>query len=123
MKTTVTRPIAVSGLPAVRIFVLETMGNAILAFEAATLREAMELCREAWLRDELTQLTSSHAPLWDSQAPIKTRMATPEESENYKVGAATGQGDGDLPIVYLVQLDPVPASGGATKRGAFPPRR
>jgi len=123
MKTTVGRPTAVPGLPAIRVFVLETNGSAILAFEATTLREAMELSRETWLRDELTRLTSSHAPLWDSQAAIKTRTATPEESESYRLGAAAENDDGDLPIVYLVKLDPTLAPGGATKRGAFPPRR
>jgi hypothetical protein len=123
MKTTVGRPIAVPGLPAIRVFVLETRGSAILAFEATTLREAMKLSQETWLRDELARLTSSHAPLWDSQAAIKARTATPEETESYRLSAATDKDDGDLPIVYLVKLDPILAPGGATNRGAFPPRR
>jgi hypothetical protein len=110
-----------AGFPAVRVFVLETKGTAILAFEAATMREAMELGRETWLRDDLARLTSNHAPLWDLKAPIKARAAYPEEAEVFRQ-AAKDDSD-DLPIVYLIELDRIAASGGPIDHGAFPPRR
>ena len=98
MTTTFTRSAVANGLPAVRVFVLETNGNAILAFEAATMHEAMELGREAWLRNELEQLTSNGFPVWDSEAPTRTRTAFPEERDIFK-GAAQEDANEDLHIV------------------------
>lgn len=40
MTTTFAKSTAAAGLPVVRVFVLETMGAAILAFETKALREA-----------------------------------------------------------------------------------
>lgn len=123
MTTTFARSTAAAGLPAVRVFVLETKGAAILAFEAKALREAMELGRETWLREDLARLTSNHAPLWDPKAPIRARSATPEEAETYRRGVADNQDDSDLRIVYLAQLDRIPIAQAPVPRGAFPPRR
>ena len=121
MTMTFAKSTLAKGPPAVRVFVLETNGKAILAFEAVTMREAMELGRETWLRNELQQLTSNDAPVWDSKAPIKTRTASPQEAESFK-RAAKDDTD-DLSIVYLLELDRVPPPGGPVSRGAFPPRR
>jgi hypothetical protein len=108
--------------PAKRIFAIEINGTAILAFEAATMREAMELCRETWLRDELQQLTSNDAPVWDSKVPIRARTASFEEAEIFRRAAKDDSTD-DLPMVYLIALDRVSTSGGPVAPGAFPPRR
>ena len=108
--------------PATRIFAIEINGTAILAFEAATMREAMELCRETWLRDELEQLTSNDAPVWDSKAPIRARTASLEEAEIFRRAAKDDSTD-DLPMVYLIALDRASASDDPVAPGAFPPRR
>jgi hypothetical protein len=122
MTMTFTRSTVAKGPPAVRVFVLETKGNAVLAFEAATMREAMELGRETWLRKDLAQLTSGDAPVWDSKAPIKARTASAEEVEIFGRAAKDDDAD-DLHIVYLIELDRVPTADGPVTRGAFPPRR
>jgi hypothetical protein len=119
---TFTKSTVAKGPPAVRVFVLEINGNAVLAFEAATMREAMELGRETWLRSELAQLMSNDAPLWDSKAPIRARTAFPEEAEIFRRAAKDGDID-DLHIVYLIELDRVPPPDDPVTRGAFPPRR
>jgi hypothetical protein len=106
MTMTFAKSTVAKGPPAVRVFVLETNGNAILAFEAATMREAMELARETWLRNELEQLTSNDAPVWDSKAPIKARTASPEEAEIFRQAAKEEDID-DLHIVCLIELDRV----------------
>ena len=121
MTTTFAGSVMAGGRPPVRVFVLETKGDAILAFEAATMREAMELGRETWLREDLARLTSNHVPVWDSKAPIKARAASAEEAEFFR-RAAKDDSD-DLPIVYLVELDRVWGLRGPTDHGAFPPQR
>ena len=122
MTATFARSTVARGPPAVRVFVLEVNGIALLAFEAATMREAMELGRETWLRNELEQLTSNGAAVWDSKVPIKARTASSEEVEIFKRAARDNNND-DLHIVYLVELDRVAFSSGPVARGAFPPRR
>ena len=111
-----------AGPPANRVFVIEINGNAILAFEATTMREAMELGRETWLRSELQQLTLNDAPVWDSKAPIRARTASPEEAEIFRRADKDDSAD-DLPMVYLIELDRASSSDGPVARGAFPPRR
>jgi hypothetical protein len=108
--------------PATRIFAIEINGTAILAFEAATMREAMELCRETWLRDELQQLTSNDAPVWDSKAPIRARTASFEEAEIFRRAVKDDSTD-DLPMVYLIALDRASTPDDPVAPGAFPPRR
>ena len=44
-----------------RVFTLEVDGRPVLAFEAVRLRDAQELCKEAWLHDDLRSLRSKRA--------------------------------------------------------------
>jgi hypothetical protein len=44
------------------VFTLEVDGRATLAFEASATRQAMELCKESWLLDDLTFLRSNGVP-------------------------------------------------------------
>ena len=59
------------------VFVLEIEGSAILAFKAATFRQANELGKEDWLQEDLKRMTVGYRPLWDGKAPIKVRRAQP----------------------------------------------
>ena len=45
------------------IFALEVDGAPVLTFEAGSAREARELCKEEWLRGDLTELMSNGSRL------------------------------------------------------------
>ena len=63
------------GRPSV-IFTLDVAAEPVLTFEAANLREAVQLCHEEWLREDLMSLRSNDVPLWDGKALIRVRYAT-----------------------------------------------
>jgi hypothetical protein len=86
------------------IFTLEIGDKPILAFEAKNLRESSELCREQWLRDDVTRLKSHSVSLWDGKAALKTRYAS--EVEKAAFVEASGEAPSDeMILVYLVELD------------------
>jgi len=104
------------------VFVLEIDGQPILAFRAATFRQAREVRKEAWLQEDLKRMTSGHRPLWDGKSPIRVRRAEPAE-QVYYVDAKTENAAGDLHLVYLVRRDDETETTGPVTRGSFPPRR
>lgn len=108
--------------PPSAVFVLEIEGSAILAFKAATHRQAQELGKEDWLQEDLKRMTAGHRALWDGKAPIKVRRAQSEEAARY-AEAKLENAAGDLPLVYLVQRDVAPDANVPRSQGAFPPRR
>jgi hypothetical protein len=108
--------------PPLPVFVLEIEGQPILAFRAATFRQARELGKEDWLQEDLKRMTIGYRPLWDGKSPIRVRRAEPAE-EVYYVDAKAENAVGDLPLVYLVQRDDEEDASGPVTRGSFPPRR
>ena len=108
--------------PPPTIFVLEIDGQPILAFRAATFRQARELGKEDWLQEDLKRMMIGHRPLWDGKSPIRVRHAEPAE-EVYYVDAKTENAAGDLPLVYLVRRDDQADTNSPVTRGSFPPRR
>jgi hypothetical protein len=56
--------------PPPTVFVLEIDGQPILAFRAATFRQARELGKEDWLQEDLKRMTFGHKPLWDGKSPL-----------------------------------------------------
>ena len=92
-------------IPSERVFVLEIAQKPILAFRAQTLREALELGRETWLRDDLCDLSSNGVALWDRNAKITTREAASHEILIYEAGVAKQDNAEDLALVFLVELD------------------
>jgi hypothetical protein len=86
------------------IFTLDIGGKPILSFEAKNLRESSELCREQWLREEISQLQSYGVSLWDGKAALKTRYASDAEKAAFL--EATGEAPLDeMILVYLMRLD------------------
>jgi hypothetical protein len=107
-----------------RVFVLVIDDVPILAFQARSMSEALELAREAWLIDDLKHLTSDRVPLWDGKAPIRTRSAQPDEIARYRQSIDDGTSSGcELPLVFLVAVDEHLEVAEATPPGAFPPHR
>jgi hypothetical protein len=87
------------------VFVLEIAGRPTLAFEATSGREAKELLRERWLLDDLLKHRTNGIPLWDGKAKLRTGIAVGEQLAEVRalLNGAAGQ---DLPIIYLVPIDP-----------------
>ena len=107
-----------------RVFVLAIDGKPILAFRARSISEAQQLGREVWLLEDLKHMTSDRIPLWDGKAPIRTRSARPEEAAHYhRDHDEAQQGDDDLPLVFLVEVDKHLEVAAPTSTGAFPPHR
>jgi hypothetical protein len=89
-----------------KVYVLEAGGAPVLAFAAATHREAQSLVREEWLRADLREFRAGGKPLWDGTAKLTVRHASVDEAERYAAGAKSVPDDsGDLDLVYLVDRD------------------
>jgi hypothetical protein len=86
-----------------RIYTVEIGGRAVLTFPAKSLREAQSLIKETWLLDDLRELKSRGARLWDGKEKIVVRNARPDEAVRFERRVKSAEGD-DLPIVYLVEL-------------------
>jgi hypothetical protein len=89
-----------------RVFTLEVDKRPILAFEARALREAQSLCKETWLREDLTSLRSGGRPLLATEdAKLSVRMATVEETTAFRGRTDVATPTDDMVLVYLVELD------------------
>ena len=104
------------------VFVIEIDQQPIAAFAVRSIREAIEMSREAWFRDELKHLSSQGRPLWDAKSPIKARSARADEIRAYAEAAPDPAADLDeIPIVYLVELDKKRRSAHTADPGASHP--
>lgn len=94
--------------PAQSVFAMDIDGKPVVAFEARSLREASELCRESWLQDDLALLTSNGIPLYAAGAKMKVRAASQDEAQTYRDAEVEAEKSEDLLLAYLVELDSVP---------------
>jgi hypothetical protein len=62
------------------IFTIDIGGKPTLTFQAKNLREAQQLCHEAWLKDDLKEATSGGVPLWNGNAKLRARIALESEA-------------------------------------------
>jgi hypothetical protein len=62
-----------------RVYVVETNNRALVAFEAVTGREAKELLRETWFREELSSLQSEGHQIWDRTSSLAVRIGRDNE--------------------------------------------
>ncbi|MEH2482034.1 hypothetical protein V1282_005391 [Nitrobacteraceae bacterium AZCC 2146] len=91
--------------PLPSIFTIEIGGKPTLTFQAKNLREAQQLCHEAWLKDDLTGETSGGVPLWDGNAKLRVRIALESEAIAFAEAEKATKPSGGLLIVYLVDID------------------
>ena len=84
---------------------MDVDGKAIFAFAARNVREASELCKEDWLRADLSVLTSDGIPLCSAVARLTVRRATEPERQNYQDADRQAQASEELLLAYLVELD------------------
>jgi hypothetical protein len=98
--------------PTSRIFTVDVDGEPTVSFAAMNTREANELVKEDWFRDDLRLLKSKGAPLWDGAAPLRSRPADQRESEQYHgIAAEADDATGDILLAFLVRLDDVRRAG------------
>ncbi len=91
-----------------KVYVLEGGGVPILAFAAATHREAQSLLREEWLRSDLRNARSGGKPVWDGATKLTIRNAGVDEAARYSAGVKAEPDDSDdLALVYLIERDGV----------------
>lgn len=86
-----------------RVFTLEVDGQPVLAFAAARLREAQQICKEPWLLDDLAALKSCGIPIRTAQSKLFVRVATPEETTVFEQAAP--EPSGDMVLAFLVEID------------------
>lgn len=104
------------------IFTIEIDSKPTVAFEASNLHEAFELCREDWLRADLTTLNSNGIPLCSPRSKLRARIATDPEIFVFRDGAAEVPPSDDILLVYLVELDGNGAANDPVDPGASPPK-
>ena len=90
-----------------RVYVVEMNGNALVAFEAVSGREAKELLKERWFRDELLSLRSDTRQVWDGASVLTTRIGNDAEIAKFKsMSNLTKDKEADgLVLAYLIPLD------------------
>jgi hypothetical protein len=90
-----------------RVYVIETNNNALVAFEAITGREAKQLLKETWFREELSSLKSEGHQIWDGTSSLAVRIGSDNEIAEYRSAASrtTSKETDGLVLAYLVPLD------------------
>jgi hypothetical protein len=88
-----------------RVFTLNVNGRPTLAFEAGSRSEARQVCKETWLWDDLTNLTSGGAPLCTAQSKLSVRLATSEEASTFTTAANLAGLSDEVVLRYLIELD------------------
>jgi hypothetical protein len=58
-----------------RVYVISASERPLVAFEATSRREAKELCKEEWFREELLSLRSGNLQIWNGEDALTARAA------------------------------------------------
>jgi hypothetical protein len=88
-----------------RVFTLEVDSLPTLAFEASGTREAQQLCRESWLLNDLSILTSGGVRVRTANSKLSVRLASPDEATVFALVANKAKPSQDMVLAYLVDLD------------------
>jgi len=88
-----------------RVFTLLVDDRPMLSFEASTTKQAMEIRKEPWLRDDLTSQTSNGIPLCSTTSKLSVRPANAEEAIMFNQAASKAKPSDDMLLAYLVELD------------------
>jgi hypothetical protein len=90
-----------------RVYVICASERPLVAFEAISRREAKELCKEEWFREELLSLRSENLQIWNGEDALTARAAEPDEVLAFqKAQRAPGKkaADGIL-LAYLIPVN------------------
>jgi hypothetical protein len=72
---------------------------------AANGREAGELCKEKWFREELSALKSKGEPLYGTGVRLRARPAVDNELVRYQELSDKAKASDEVLFVYLVDID------------------
>ena len=86
------------------IYTVEVDGKPTLAF-AGYPREAAEICKEEWFRDDLTGLTSSGVPLCRARLNAQASDCERKRNGDNQEAAKEANASEDILLVYLIELD------------------
>jgi len=89
------------------IFVLDIDGRPTLAFEAASLDEAREICGDADLRTDLCALTSAGLPICSDSATIAPRPANGGEIASFERAVGLAPASDQPTMAFLIKVDGV----------------
>ena len=84
------------------VWVVEVDGQPVVAYPSSSKREARQLLKENWFKEDLLSLRSNGGALWDGTGPLTVRSATPDEIAVFKQEMAVGD---ELILAFLVPLD------------------
>ena len=88
-----------------RVFTLLVGGKPVLLSWQHRLATP-SMCKEQWLREDLSGMNSGGAPLWDGNAIISVRNANENERTAYfKAAEAVMLSHDELCLAYLVKID------------------
>ena len=88
-----------------RVFTLLVDDRPTLSFEARNTKQAMEIRKEPWLRDDLTAQSSNGIPLCNATSKLSVRPANAEEEIMFNQAASEAKPSDDMLLAYLVELD------------------
>jgi hypothetical protein len=88
-----------------RVVTLEVDGLPTLAFESSRTKESQEICKEAWLRDDLIVRSSGGVPICGDRSKLSVRPATDEEVVIYEQAAEVAKPSDDMVLAFLIELD------------------
>jgi hypothetical protein len=80
-------------------------GDKPIAALAANGREASELCKEKWFREELSALKSKGEPLYGTGVRLRARPAVESELVRYQELSDKAKASDEVLFVYLVDID------------------
>lgn len=111
------------------VFTLEVAGKPVACIDAASQEEAKQALDDPWFRDGLLGVGGEDCPVWQGDAEISVRTATPEElalvqscnesGNRRKLVRLDGQGDAqsaEHKLILASRVEHTPAFNGAGER-------
>ena len=94
------------------LYVIEIKGEPILVFPEENLALAQDEAATGNVTEALQEFERDGAPIWDGEAPLTVRDASPEEITHYDAGFAEAMEDGEISdeerdefAVFLIETD------------------
>jgi hypothetical protein len=87
-----------------RVFVVTVGNQALVAFEAISMAEALQLPKESWFLEELVEPRRGKPAVWSREGKLRVRAATTQEACDYRtaLSSAPAAQKQDLFLAYLV---------------------
>ncbi|NOJ42586.1 hypothetical protein [Bradyrhizobium australiense] len=95
------------GSGSLQVFVLDIDRRPTLAFEATSLADAQEICRDADLLTDLAALTSDGVPVCTPSSTLSLRAAAQEEIAAFRHAVDRAPASDQPTMTFLVKIDGV----------------